>query len=243
MKLLVLAAGYATRLYPLTVDRPKPLLEVAGRPLLDHLLDRVLAIRGIDETIVVTNAKFAPAFAEWARGRAAVTVVNDGTTSEADRLGAIGDIGYVLETRDLDDDLVVVAGDNLFGSDITGLQGRIEEVAAPVLAVYDIGDIGEMPKYNQVQTDEGGRITFFEEKPEDAATTLAGIALYYYPRSTLPLIRDYLADGNNPDQPGRLIQWLYPRIPVYTWPVPGAWYDIGSHESLAEADAVFSRPI
>ena len=241
MKLVVLAAGYATRLYPLTLDRPKPLLEVAGRPLLDHLLDRVLEIGDIDETIVVTNQKFAPAFEEWARERQGVTVVNDGTTSEADRLGAIGDIGFVLDARGIDDDVVVVAGDNLFGSEITDFGRRLREVAAPVLAVYDIGDIAEMPKYNQVQADAGGRITFFEEKPKDAATTLAGIALYYYPRETLPLIRTYLAEANNPDQPGRLIEWLYSRIPVYTWLVPGAWYDIGSHESLAEADAVFSR--
>jgi glucose-1-phosphate thymidylyltransferase len=240
MKLVVLAAGYATRLYPLTLDRPKPLLEVAERPLLDHLLDRVLAIGGIDETIVVTNAKFAPSFTEWARERPQVTVVNDGTASETDRLGAIGDIGFVLDTLELDDDIVVVAGDNLFDSEITDFGRRAGEVAAPVLGVYDIGDLAEMPKYNQVQTDADGRITFFEEKPEAATTTLAGIALYYYPRETLPLIRTYLAEGNNPDQPGRLVQWLYPRIPVYTWLVPGAWYDIGSHESLAEADAVFS---
>jgi glucose-1-phosphate thymidylyltransferase len=243
MKLIVLAAGYATRLYPLTLDRPKPLLDVAGRPMLDHLLDRVLTIGGIDETIVVTNAKFAPTFADWARGRSDITVVNDGTTSETDRLGAIGDIGFAIDSRDIDDDLVVVAGDNLFDSDITDFGSRIREVGAPVLAVYDVGDIAEMPKYNQVQTDADGRITFFEEKPENATTTLAGIALYYYPRETLPLIRTYLAEGNNPDQPGRLVQWLYPRIPVYTWLVPGAWYDIGSRESLAEADAVFSRAL
>ena len=242
MKLVILAAGYATRLYPLTLDRPKPLLDVAGRPLLDHLLDRVLAIGGIDETIVVTNAKFAPAFADWARGRSDITVVNDGTTSETDRLGAIGDIGFVIDSRGIDDDLVVVAGDNLFDSDITDFGSHARKVAAPVLAVFDVGDLAEMPKYNQVQTDVDGRITFFEEKPENASTTLAGIALYYYPRETLPLIRTYLAEGNNPDQPGRLVQWLYPRIPVYTWLVPGAWYDIGSRESLAEADAVFLRP-
>lgn len=243
MKLVVLAAGYATRLYPLTLDRPKPLLDVAGRPMLDHLLDRVLTIGGIDETIVVTNAKFASTFTDWARGRSDITVVNDGTKSETDRLGAIGDIGFVIDSRGIDDDLVVVAGDNLFDSDITAFGSRIREVVAPVLAVYDVGDLAEMPKYNQVQTDAGGRITFFEEKPENATTTLAGIALYYYPRETLPLIRTYLAEGNNPDQPGRLIQWLYPRIPVYTWLVPGAWYDIGSRESLAEADAVFSRAL
>lgn len=240
MKLIVLAAGYATRLYPLTLDRPKPLLDVAGRPMLDRLLDRVLAIGGIDETIVVTNAKFVATFEAWAIGRAGIAVVSDGTTSESDRLGAIGDIGYVLETCGIDDDIVVVAGDNLFGAEIVGFGSYVRSVQAPTLAVYDIGDLAEMPKYNQVQTDSEGRITFFEEKPQDATTTLAGIALYYYPRVTLPLIRQYLAEGNNPDQPGRLVQWLYPRVPVYTWVVPGAWYDIGSHESLAQADADFA---
>ena len=102
MKLLVLAAGYATRLYPLTRDRPKPLLDVAGRPLLDQLLDRVLTIAGIDETIIVTNAKFTSAFEDWARGRSDVTVVNDGTMSEDARLGAIGDIGFVIDAREIE---------------------------------------------------------------------------------------------------------------------------------------------
>jgi glucose-1-phosphate thymidylyltransferase len=241
MKLIVLAAGYATRLYPLTLDRPKPLLDVAGRPMLDHLLGRVLAIDGIDQTIVVTNAKFAAAFECWADGKERVVVVNDGTTNEQDRLGAIGDIGYVLDTRSVDDELLVVAGDNLFDSDISAFGAYARSVAAPTLAVYDIGDLAEMPKYNQVQTDAAGRITFFEEKPEHAETTLAGIALYYYPRAASPLIREYLAGGNNPDQPGRLIQWLYPRTPVYTWRVPGTWFDIGSKESLADADAAFAR--
>lgn len=240
MKLIVLAAGYATRLYPLTLDTPKPLLDIAGRPMLDRLLDRVLAIAGIDETIVVTNAKFASAFADWADARPSVTIVNDGTTSEDDRLGAIGDIGFVIDARAIDDDVVVVAGDNLFGSDLSDFGRYARQVAAPTLAVHDVGDLAEMAKYNQVQTDAAGRITFFEEKPENAATTLAGIALYYYPRETLPLIRTYLAEGNNPDQPGRLVQWLYPRTPVFTWRVPGTWHDIGSHESLAEAGAAFA---
>ena len=240
MKLIVLAAGYATRLYPLTLDRPKPLLEVAGRPLLDRLLERVLAIGGIDETIVATNAKFAAAFTAWAQGRPAVSVVNDGTKSEDDRLGAIGDIGFVIEQRKLEDDLVVVAGDNLFDSDISDFGRCARERRTPLLAVHDVGDLAQMSKYNQVQTDGDGRITFFEEKPQHAETTLAGIALYYYPRETVPLIRAYLADGNNPDQPGRLVEWLYPRVPVHTWQVPGSWYDIGSRESLAEADELFA---
>ena len=240
MKALVLAAGYATRLYPLTLDRPKALLEVGGRPMLDHVLER-LEEMGVDETIVVTNAKFTPHFEEWASGRDGVRIVNDGTTSNDDRLGAIGDIGYVLEQTGLDDDLVVVAGDNLFAEDMSGFSAYGSEVDAPVLAVHDVGDLDRMREYNQVDVDDEGRITFFEEKPEDARSTLAGVALYFYPRRALPLIRQYLDEKNNPDQPGRLIEWLYPRQAVYTWRLPGAWYDIGSAETLAEADRIFSQ--
>jgi len=240
MKALVLAAGYATRLYPLTLDRPKALLEVGGRPMLDHVLDRLQAM-GVDETIVVTNAKFTPHFEEWAAGRDGVRIVNDRTTSNDDRLGAIGDIGFVLDQTGLDDDLVVVAGDNLFGDDVSGFSAYGQEVDSPVLAVHDVGDLSRMREYNQVDVDDEGRIVFFEEKPEDARSTLAGVALYYYPQRTLPLIRQYLDEDNNPDQPGRLIEWLYPRTSVYTWRLPGKWYDIGSAETLAEADHIFSQ--
>jgi len=239
MKALVLAAGYATRLYPLTLDRPKALLEVGGKPMLDHVVERLLPM-GVDGLIVVTNAKFTPHFEQWARGKADVTVVDDGTTSNDDRLGAIGDIGFVLDRLGLDEELVVVAGDNLFSDDISGFTVYGREVEAPVLAVHDVGDLSRMGEYNQVEVDDQGRIVFFEEKPTDPRTTFAGVALYYYPRHTLPLVRDYLADGNNPDQPGRLVEWLYPRTPVYTWRLPGRWYDIGSTETLEEADRIFS---
>jgi glucose-1-phosphate thymidylyltransferase len=240
VKALVLAAGYATRLYPLTIDRPKALLEVGGKPMLDHVLERLEAM-GVDETIVVTNAKFTPQFEEWARDKRRVTIVNDGTTSNDDRLGAIGDIGFVLDDLGLDDDLVVVAGDNLFGEDVSGFAEYGQEVGAPVLAVHDVGDLTRMHEYNQIEVDDERRIVFFEEKPEQARTTLAGVALYFYPRHTLPLVRQYLAEGNNPDQPGRLVEWLYPRTSVYTWTLPGEWYDIGSAETLQEADRIFSQ--
>jgi glucose-1-phosphate thymidylyltransferase len=240
MKALVLAAGYATRLYPLTLDRPKALLEVGGRPMLDHILDQLEAM-GVDETIVVTNAKFTPHFEEWARGRDRVVVVNDGTTSNDDRLGAIGDIGYVLDELGIDDDLVVIAGDNLFSELVSGFAAFGRQVDAPVLAVHDMGDLSRMHEYNQVELDEDDRIVFFEEKPSEPRATLAGVALYFYPRTTLPLVRQYLREGNNPDQPGRLVEWLHPRVPVYAWRIPGIWYDIGSAETLAQADAIFSH--
>jgi glucose-1-phosphate thymidylyltransferase len=239
MKAVVLAAGYATRLYPLTLDRPKPLLEVGGKPMLDWVHERLEAM-GVDETIVVTNAKFTPHFERWAEGKSHVTVVNDGTTSNDDRLGAIGDFAFVLDALALDDDVVVVAGDNLFQDDIAGFAVYGHEVDAPVIAVHDVGDPELMREYNQVEIDDEGRVLFMEEKPEVARTTLAAVALYYYPQRALPLVKRYLEEGNNPDQPGRLPEWLYRRTPVYTWRFPGEWFDIGSKEQLEEADRRFS---
>lgn len=237
MKLIVLAAGYATRLYPLTLDRPKHLLEVAGKPILDHVLDRVEPI-GFDGVYVVTNSKFADRFRDWAADRD-VMVVDDGTDSEETRLGAIGDLELVIRSQALDDDLVVIAGDNLFSEPLVGFPPRRD---APVLAVYDVGDLEAIRKYNAIEIDHEGRIVFFEEKPQQPRSTLTGIALYFYPASTLPFVGQYLAEGSNSDQPGRLVQWLYPRIPFYTWRLPGRWYDIGSRETLAEADQAFSVP-
>jgi glucose-1-phosphate thymidylyltransferase len=241
VNVVVLAAGYATRLYPLTRDRPKMLLPVAGRPMLEHLLERLDPVEGVEATYLVTNSRFAAQFEAWRdeSGRELV-VIDDGTTDDATRLGAIGDLALVLEQANVDDDVVVVAGDNLFSDTLEGFVEAGRALDAPVLAVYDVGDLEAIKQYNAITIDEGGRITFFEEKPERPTSTLTGIALYYYPRSALPLIGRYLAEGNNPDQPGRLVQWLYPRLPFYTWRVPGVWYDIGSLESLEAADRAFS---
>jgi glucose-1-phosphate thymidylyltransferase len=247
MKVIILAAGYATRLYPLTLTQPKPLLPVAGKPMIDYVLDNLAPIGGIDRIYVVTNAKFAGHFQTWADGYQATkaklnfTVVNDGSTDDTNKLGAIGDIHFVLKSQNVEDDLIVVAGDNLFSEKLSDFGRLCREKQAPVLAVYDVGDLEQIKKYNAITLDGNGRITFFEEKPKNPASTLTGIALYYYPKSTLPLIQQYIAEGNNPDQPGRLIQWLYPRLPVYTWKVPGLWYDIGSKETLEQANRIFAK--
>jgi glucose-1-phosphate thymidylyltransferase len=238
MKALILAAGYSTRLYPLTLETPKHLLEVGGKPMVDWVLDRLDPLEELDGIYLVTNAKFAPAFEQWAEDRD-VKVIDDGTTSEDDRLGSIGDIGLVLDIEDVDDDLIVVAGDNLFTGSIDGFVALGRERQRPVLAVTDVGDPALMSQFNTVETDEGGRITYFEEKPAEARSTLAGIALYWYPRQTLPLVHTYLAETDNPDQPGRLIEWLYTRVPVYVWELLGEWYDIGTPEQLEAARVEF----
>jgi glucose-1-phosphate thymidylyltransferase len=246
MKLIILAAGYATRLYPLTLNKPKPLLEVAGKPMIEHVLDSLGEVPQIDRVYVITNSKFAGHFEQWAerytsgRAGAPVTVIDDGTTDDSNKLGAIGDLHLLLTREGVDDDVIVVAGDNLFDTSLAGFVEFCGRRDAPAVGVYDVGNLEEIRKYNNIGTDDEGRITSFEEKPAQPVSTITAIALYYYPKSSLPLIRQYIAEGNNPDQPGRLVQWMYARTPFYTWRVPGTWYDIGSRETLAEADRVFS---
>ena len=169
-------------------------------------------------------------------------VVDDGTTSDETKLGAIGDLDLVIRQEGVDDDLLVAAGDSIFGESSLADFARVgSDRGSPALALYDVGDLEAIKKYSAVTVDDKGRMLEMTEKPDDPRTTLAGIALYFYPRSVLPLVRQYVEEGNNPDQPGLLVQWLYPRVPVYTWRVPGRWYDIGSKETLAAADREFSQ--
>ena len=247
MKLIILAAGYATRLYPLTLNQPKPLLPVAGKPMLEHVLDNISTIRDIDHAYIVTNAKFVSHFEKWAASyrpddlHFRFTIVNDHSTDDSNKLGAIGDLHLVLTKHEVDDDIIVIGGDNLFSNDLDDFGAYCKQKNAPVTGVYDVGDLEAIKKYNAIDIDEDNRITYFEEKPKNPRSTLTGIALYFYPKSTLALIHQYIAEGNNPDQPGRLVQWMYSRVPFYVWKVPGLWYDVGSIETLEEANRVFGE--
>jgi glucose-1-phosphate thymidylyltransferase len=247
MKLIILAAGYATRLYPLTLNQPKPLLPVAGKPMMEWVVENVSTIDAIDHAYVVTNVKFVGHFEKWAADfkhpnlKFAFTIVNDGSTDDSNKLGAIGDMHLVMKKQALDADVMVVGGDNLFSDDLLEFGDYCLQKNAPVTGVYDVGNLEAIKKYNAIDVDEDGRILFFEEKPAKPKSTLTGIALYYYPRQSLSLIDQYIAEGNNPDQPGRLVQWMYPRTPFYTWRVPGLWFDVGSIETLEEANRVFGE--
>lgn len=235
MRAIILAAGYATRLRPLTDTIPKQLLPLGGRPMLDWVCDRVA--EATDRIDLVTNARFADDFREWAARRGGVTVHDDGTVSNDDRLGAIGDIAFVLERVGSDDDLLVVAGDNLFDFALGDFAGfaRGKGIASAV-AVYDCGDLELATQYGVVDVDADDRVSGFEEKPAEPRSTLVATAAYFYHREHVPLVGRYLAEGNPPDQPGRLVAWLYRREPVYAYRFPGLWFDIGNPEQLLEAD-------
>jgi glucose-1-phosphate thymidylyltransferase len=232
LKALILAAGYATRLYPLTRDRPKPLLEVGGRPMVDWILDRIAEVPEVAEVHLVTNSKFAPAFRDWAPP--SVTVHDDGTTSEDDRLGAIGDLAFVgLGGHDL----LVVAGDNLFNFSLRRFaEFWREKGRASAVALYDVGDPELARKYGIVELDAHDRVVGFLEKPEHPPSTLAATATYLFHRDHVTLVQRYLEEGNSPDQPGRFVAWLQAREPVYGYRFEGEWLDIGDYEQLREAD-------
>lgn len=247
MNILILAAGYATRLYPLTLTKAKPLLPVVGKPMIEWVLDNLAPVPDIENVYVVTNNKFAADFQAWAddytkrQPKLRFKIVNDGSMDDTDKLGAIGDINLVVQRENLaTSDLVVVAGDNLFSESLEGFAQFCKGRAA-VLATYDVKDLEAIKKYNSIEVNGEGVITHFEEKPANPKTTQTGIALYYYSKETVARFPEYIAEGNNPDQPGRFVQWLYTRTPVHTYEVPGIWFDIGSKETLEEANVIFAN--
>jgi glucose-1-phosphate thymidylyltransferase len=236
MKGIILAAGYATRLKPLTDTWAKELLPVGGRPIIDRIVDSLAAVEEIDAVHVVTNSRKAPAFEAWAAGRD-VIVHDDGTSSNDDRLGAIGDIEFVIEGAGLDDDLLVIAGDNLFDFSLAEFAGFWRSKGrASAVAVRDVGSLELAAQYGIVALDDDGRVTDFVEKPADPPSTLAATATYLFHREHAALIRGYLASGQPFDQPGRFVAWLQQNEPVYGWVFDSTWFDIGNHEQLLEAD-------
>ena len=237
----MLAAGYATRLSPLTDSIPKVLLPLAGRPMLDYLLDRLEAVDEIDGIHVVTNARFAGDFGGWASQRSGlrpVAVWNDGTTSNEDRLGAIGDIHFTIEEAGLEgEELLVVAGDNLIEYSLEDfVRFWREKGDGAAIAVHRVPDPELIKQYGVAELDAHERIVSLEEKPAEPRSDLAATAAYLYRPEDAALIGRYLEECSQPDAPGNFTAWLYRRAPVYGYRFEGGWMDIGDPEQLLEAD-------
>jgi glucose-1-phosphate thymidylyltransferase len=238
VKAVILAAGYATRLRPLTDDVPKHLLPVGDRPMLDWVLDRVREVEEVDAIHLVTNSRFAPAFARWAEPQG-VVVHDDGTASNEDRLGAVGDLRLVIEAAALrDDELLVLAGDNLFEFSLPVFVEwwRAKPQPAGAVPLHDVGDLELATQYGIADTDGEGRIVRFVEKPSDPPSTLASTLIYLLPPEHVRLIGTYLDEGQSPDNAGSFLGWLTQREPDYGYRFEGSWYDIGNHAQLLEAD-------
>ena len=233
MKCLILAAGYATRLYPLTENFPKPLLEVAGKSILDWLIDDMAQTGLVDEYIVISNHKFFHIFEEWANGR--YTILDDGTTSNDNRLGAVKDIQFAIDQLQLDDDLLVMAGDNLLDFSLGEFVRYAKERNATCVMRYYEADEARLHKTGVAEIDAEGRILSMEEKPAEPKSHWCIPAFYYYTKEDSHLIKKGIESGCGIDAPGSFIAWLSRQTSVYTWEMPGRRYDIGN---LASYEAV-----
>ena len=256
MKCLFLAAGYATRLYPLTENFPKPLLEVSGKPILDWLIDDMNQTGLIDEYIVITNHKFAHIFETWASKKSGVKirVIDDGTTSNENRLGAVKDIllaieggnkivnGKLSNCKSLDDDLLVMAGDNLLDFSLGSFIRFAKEKNATCVMRYYEPDDSRLHKTGVAEIDADGLILSMEEKPAAPKSHWCIPAFYYYTREASHLIKKGIDSGCGTDAPGSFIAWLSTQTPVYTYEMPGRRYDIGnlaSYEAVKKAFRAF----
>ena len=255
MKIILLCAGYATRLYPLTQDTPKPLLSIGERPILEWIFDRVREVKEVEAVYIVTNHRFAGHFEKWARCLAPVGVpgtfcwpieiIDDQTTTNENRLGAIGDLAYVLKAKKIGaEDLLVLAGDNFFDFDLRHFVEKSRSCHPhPVIAAYDVEDRTLARQYGLVKTDPSGKVVEFYEKPENPPTTLASCGLYWLPGATRVLLDRYLASGNNSDQPGHYMRWLAETSGLYAVSLKGRWLDIGDHASYKRANTLLGSKI
>ena len=240
MKAIILAAGYATRLYPLTKDKPKPLLKIAGKTIIEYMLDGFRAIPSLDAVYVVTNAKFVTIFKQWqielerASYHFSVKIVNDGTTSNKARLGAIADIQYVIEQEKIDDDTLVAAGDNVFQFDFAKLDSFYREKKGDVIVAQEMNDPERLKSRGVVQFDDNNQVVCFQEKPAEPRSNFVCPALYIHRRDSIPFYQQYLSDQNNPDAPGHFIKWLFPRVPVFVFVLPKPAIDIGTLEAYEQ---------
>src|SRR5581483_6069059 len=239
MEALILAAGYATRLGELTSNRAKPLLPVGKQPMIDYIFCQLAEMPAVRRVNVVTNQKFAAQFADWAASHGKdkpISVINDHTTNDTDKLGAVGDIRLVLEKNAIDDNLMIVAGDNLFDFDLKGFVDFFGSHGTSV-GLYDTGDLELMKQYATVQLNDRDQIVDFVEKPPDPKSTLAATCIYLWRRDHLPLVDTY---SGNLDAPGHYMQWLTRQVDVYGFRIPGAWMDIGTPEQYEEACRVYA---
>ena len=244
MKALILAAGYATRLYPLTKEYPKPLLKVKNRPIIDYILDKLEKIDSIDEVFVVTNSKFIARFKKWSQGKKSakpITIINDLTKSESDKRGAIGDLSFAIAKKHIKDDLLVVGGDNLFDGELDEfLFFAGTKLKSPLIGVYDIHDLRQAVKYGVVKLDKKNKVVDFKEKPKNPKSRLVAMCLYYFPKEKIGLVREYMNNKKNKkDATGSYIDWLRRRVSVYAFVFKGRWYDIGDHKFYSKAKEAF----
>ena len=246
MKVLILAAGYATRLYPRTRNFPKPLLEVNKKPIIEYLIEKIERVPGVSRVIVVTNDRFAKVFESWARRldtRVEIRVINDRTRTPQERLGAVGDMELAFRAESYRGDFLVLGGDNYFEDPLDDFLrvARRRSIAATI-GVFDIRRRQDASSFGVVSLDAGRRVTDFAEKPQRPKSSLIAMCLYYFPQESVAHIRDYLADKrNSSDAAGAYIGWLSRNHAVYGYRFRGLWVDIGSRQTYDSINKLTQR--
>ncbi len=245
IKCIILCAGYATRLYPLTQNQPKSLLAVGDKPILDYIMDQVEQLEDVTEIFIVTNDRFLPNFWSWRETyspKKRTHLFSDGTKSNEERIGAIGDLHLVIEKKKINEDLLVIAGDNLFEFDLKNLISQFKSKKAPVVALYDIKDKARAAKkYGIAVIDSSNKITEFQEKPASPKTTLVSTGCYVFTKESAKKISEYATESDHRDNPGDFITWLSKREPVHGFIFSERWFDIGSFEALEEAYEAYKK--
>ena len=235
MKCLVLAAGYATRLYPLTENFPKPLLKVGDKTILDWLLEDIASSGTVDGYVVISNHKFAHHFDAWAKGHVLpITVVDDGTGTNETRLGAVCDIQFAIDQLGLDDDLLIIAGDNVLDFSLTAFLRYAQEKQTSCVMRYYEADEKRLKKSGVAELGDGDRLLSLAEKPEEPKSHWCTPPFYFYKKEDAARIKEAIADGCGTDAPGSLVAWMCRRSPMHSMEMPGRRYDIGNLESYEQ---------
>lgn len=247
LKALILAGGYATRLYPITLDISKPLLKIDNnRAIIDFSLLELRKIKGLSKIIVVTNDKFYRDYVRWKsklRIKKKVTIINDGTRTEKSRLGAVGDIYYVIRKRKIDSNLLVIGGDNIFDKGLLGFVKFARDKSPSVsIGIYNVRRKSVARRYGVVRTNKNHRILEFKEKPKRAPSANIAMCMYYFPKETLALLKEYVKDSKlDTDKAGNYIKWLLEKCKVYGFKFSGLWLDIGQIDTYSKAQNYFSQ--
>jgi len=244
MKCVILAAGYATRLYPLTKDLPKSLLVVAGKTILEHILAKVEEVPEVDEVLLVSNAKFARQFTDFLskyKGKKPISVLDDGTWDNEHRLGAIADLALAIKQARIDDDIMVLAGDNLFDFSLKDFASFFHNVQADCITTHYEENLEALKRTGVAELNLKGKVISFEEKPIKPRSNNAVPPFYIYNKATVKLVQQFLGLGQNADAPGQFVAWLVKNRHVYAYKFEGKRYDIGSFGSYEDAKRAIEK--
>ncbi len=240
MKSIILASGFGARTYPVTTDIPKSLLPIRGKPAIVHIVNKVQVAQGIDEIFIISNQRFFAEFNEWSDNFMAmvpIKIISDGSVNGKDRLGALKSLSFVIDSCGIDDDLLVVGGDNLFSFDLDEfIDSSLKISPNPTIGVYNLNGKAKPNKFGAVILNKEGRvIDFYEKPPQLNGSRLISLCLYYFPKETLHLIKEYLNIYESNGSIGNYIKWLIKKCQIQSFTFEGDWFDIGDVDSYAEA--------